>query len=361
MAKLQRWVDLLAALLRRQLPVTLEELKRDVPEYLAQDDLAALRRMFERDKVELRAFGIPLHTVKDSNDEVMGYQLRREAFYLPYLTLVQDARPASKPRRVDRYGYRALPELAFEADELEAVVEAALRVQQLGDPTLAELARSAMRKLAFDLPVDATVREAAPVYFELASPASAMSDEEIFQALDEALRTQKRVSIEYESFASGEVREREVSPFGLFFLGSHWYLAAQEVAGGPVKNFRVSRIVEAKVNKVRPGTPDFAVPASFSLKSHAASRQAWELGDAGSIEAIVEFRGSSGATAAARRLGEAVPDEPSQRRFRVRRVDPFARWLLSFAGEVVPVSPVEVTEAYQDLAEDALVASKETA
>jgi proteasome accessory factor B len=361
MPKLQRWVDLLAALLRRQLPVTLEELKRDVPEYLRQDDLAALRRMFERDKVELKAFGIPLHTARDSNDEVMGYQLRRDAFYLPYLTLVEDARTASKPKKIDRYGYRSLPELAFEADELEAVVDAARRVQQLGDPTLAELARSAMRKLAFDLPVDVMVREAVPAYVALAASAAPMSPEEIFQALDEALRTRKRVTIEYRSFASGEVKEREVCPFGLFFLGSHWYLAAQESADGPVKNFRVSRISEATVNKVRPGTPDFEVPAGFSLKAHAASRQAWELGDAGSIEAIVEFRGSSGATAAARRLGEPVPEEPSQRRFRVRRVDPFARWLLSFAGEVVPVSPVEITDAYQELAEGALAASQEMA
>jgi len=357
MAKLQRWVDLLAALLRRHAPASLEELTRDVPEYLSKADLAALRRMFERDKVELREFGIPIITDKDETGEVIGYRLRREAFYLPYLSLIQDARPKTRPRRVDRYGYRSLPELAFEADELDAVVEAARRVQQLGDPTLAELARSAMRKLAFDLPVDAGVREEAVMYASAAPPPAA----DILKALDDALRQRKRVTIEYHTFGSDARREREVSPFGLFFLGSHWYLAAQEDPSGPVKNFRVSRISEAKVNTVKPGTPDFEVPADWSLKAHAASRQAWELGDAGSIDALVEFRGSSGATAAARRLGEPVPGAPMRRRFRVRRVDPFARWLLSFAGEVVPVSPVEVTRAYGDMARSALVASREPA
>ncbi len=359
MAKLQRWVDLLAALLRRHAPASLEELKRDVPEYLGKTDLAALRRMFERDKVELREFGIPILTISDSANELIGYQLKRESFYLPYLALIQDARQKTKPKRVDRYGYRSLPDLAFEADELDAVAEAARRVQQLGDPTLAELARSAMRKLAFDLPVDATVRE--PVVVEFAMAPARPLPEEILQTLDEALRQRKRVTISYHTFGSDVRRTREVSPFGLFFLGSHWYLAAQEEAGGPVKNFRVSRISSAEVNKVKPGTPDFEVPADFSLRAHAASRQAWELGDAGSVEAVVEFRGTSGATLAASRLGEPVANALTQRRFRVRRVDPFARWLLSFAGEVVPVSPKEVTAAYQSLARTALAAAKEPA
>ena len=360
MAKLQRWVDLLAALLRRHTAASLEELKPDVPEYLAATNLAALRRMFERDKVELREFGIPIVTVSDEAGEVIGYQLRREAFYLPYLTLMQGAGRKSAPRRVDRYGYRALPQLAFEADELDAVVEAARRVQQLGDPTLATLARSAMRKLAFDMPVDAGVRETQVAAFAsmVRAPAPAA---DILPVLDEALRQRKRVTIHYHTIGSGTQGSREVSPFGLFFLGSHWYLAAQEDPAGPVKNFRVSRISEATVNTKRPGTPDFVTPATFDLKAHATSRQAWELGDAGSIEAVVEFRGSSGATLAASRLGEPVANVSTQRRFSVRRVEPFTRWLLSFGGEVVPVSPEEVTVAYRELASDALAAARESA
>ena len=59
------------------------------------------------------------------------------------------------PKRVDRYGYKALSGLAFEPDELAAVAEAAARVRALGVPELSALAESACRKLAFDLPVDA--------------------------------------------------------------------------------------------------------------------------------------------------------------------------------------------------------------
>jgi hypothetical protein len=49
-----------------------------------------------------------------------------------------------------------------------------------------------------------------------------------------------------------------------------------------------------------------------------------------------------------------VEGHPHRRRFRVRRRDAFARWLLSFAGELVPVSPSEVVSDFQALAAETL-------
>ena len=345
MAKLQRWIDLMAALLRRNGTATLEELMADVPAYQNAPNKTALRRTFERDKVELRTFGIPIVTETDSAGDVSGYRLRREHFYLPYLSLVEAKRTTRSAARArpDVYGYRSLPALAFEADELEAVGQAARRVQTVGDANLAELATSAMRKLAFDLPVDAsTGNPSDPVY----EPADEMG--EVLANLDEALAGHKRVTIEYHAMSSDQTSVRDVEPFGLFFLGSTWYLAARD--GDRVKNFRVSRIRAATVNTVQPGTPDYAIAEGFTLEEHARSRHAWELGDASAVEAIVDFPGSDGATTSARRLGESVPGSSAQRRFRVRRVDAFARWLLSFAGEAVPVSPPELVEEYRNLA-----------
>jgi proteasome accessory factor B len=349
-AKIQRWVDLLAALLRRHGPATLDELVRDVPAYAATKSKPALRRTFERDKDELRSFGVPLLTVNDPDGEVAGYRLKREEFYLPYLTVLRDGR-SGKPRRVDRYGYRALAELSFELDELDAIAEAARRVQQLGDPRLAELAVSAMRKLAFDLPVDAG---AAPLQ-AVRAPARAFAVAarklgDVLGVLDDALRRRKRVTVDYRSIGSGETARRELSPYGLFFLGHHWYLAATDEEGGPVKNFRVSRIQSPAVNTREPNSPDYDISADFSLREHARSRQAWELGDGTVLDAVVEFRGASGPTMAARRLGEPVAGAPDRRRFAVRRVDSFARWLLSFAGELTPVEPPELVAAYDELA-----------
>ena len=189
--KLQRWLDLLAALLRRHYPVTFEELIPDVPAYAAPGQKTeSRRRTFERDKDELRAFGVPIETVPGPDPEVKAYQLRVRDFYLPYLTL-RTERPA-RPRKIDRYGYQSLPSLAFEPDELAAVAAAAARVRQLGDPLLAEHAESAMRKLACDLPVDAAGRDEPDTRLV---PPRARASSELMVLLDGALRARKRVDL----------------------------------------------------------------------------------------------------------------------------------------------------------------------
>jgi proteasome accessory factor B len=65
-SKTQRWLDLIAYLLGRRLPVAVEEIMEAGPSYAAamaggdEKASASTRRMFERDKDELRASGIPL-------------------------------------------------------------------------------------------------------------------------------------------------------------------------------------------------------------------------------------------------------------------------------------------------------------
>ena len=199
--KIQRWVDLLAELLSRRFPVTLAELERQIPGYGGGKEKAALRRMFERDKDELRSFGVPIETVETDEGEI-GYRLRTRDFYLPYLALRGDSAP--KPRKVDAYGYKALAELAFEPEELEAVAAGATRVRQLGDPILAEHAESALRKLACDLPLDASAGEDTTVV-----PGNPVSVE-VLEELGVALENRKRAEFDYHSMSSGKTSRRTV-------------------------------------------------------------------------------------------------------------------------------------------------------
>ncbi len=339
--KIQRWIDLLVALLKRRYAASFEELARDVPAYSAGQSLDTRRRMFERDKDELRSFGIPVETIKSPEGETVGYRLQAGHFYLPYLAL--RGAGAKPPASRDRYGYRSLAELTFEPEELAAVAAAAGRVRELGDPILAEHAEFALRKLACDLPVDATGDTAVAAQRPRA-------DRGTLVALDRALETRKRVTFRYHTMGTDAVSERTVEPLGLFFLNQHWYLAARSPGEDTVKNYRLSRIEGVAVNAKTPGSPDYVVPDEFDLREHARSRHSWELGAGDAIEATVEFRARTGAASAALRLGEAVPGESTRRLFRVRRADTFARWLLAFAGDVVPVSPPELVEEFRSLA-----------
>jgi proteasome accessory factor B len=148
---------------------------------------------------------------------------------------------------------------------------------------------------------------------------------------------------------SGQAATRPAEPYGLFFVTGHWYLAARDVEKDALRNFRVSRISALKVNKTRAGTSDYEIPSSFNLREHARSRQAWEIGDGDAFDATVELRGSSGAALAAASLGRTVPGSDTLRQFSVRRADSFARWLLAFGGELMPVSPPEIVREYDTL------------
>ena len=132
--KIQRWIDILAVLLSHRYPVTLEELIAGVPAYQTGDEKPeSRRRKFERDKDELRRFGILIRTIEDKEGGANGYQLVPRDFYLPYLSLMAEGRPG-KPKRLDKFGYASLPALSFEPDELEAVAHAVDGVVRMHAP-----------------------------------------------------------------------------------------------------------------------------------------------------------------------------------------------------------------------------------
>jgi proteasome accessory factor B len=353
--KLQRWVDLLAALLIRQHYATFDDLAKDVPGYdVANGKLDSVLRTFERDKDELRRFGVPIETVKDSEGEPLGYRVERRAFYLPYLVISGNERDGHAPLEVKHDGYRSLETLAFEPDELDAIVDAAGRVRALGDPILAVEADAAIRKLALDLPLGAVLEDAAGVSLRVQElvvvPPKARPDAAAFERLSDALARRKIVTFDYYTMERDERSRRTVEPYGLFFVSSHWYLAGRDVDRDGMRNFRLNRVSRVDVNSKKAQSADYEVPAEFSLREHAQAREPWEIGDGDAASAIVEFVATTGATQAAIRLGKPVAGSNSRRAFDVRRTDAFARWLLSFGGDARPVGPAELCAEYDRLA-----------
>lgn len=344
-AKLQRWLDLLAALLRRTYPIALEELIREVPGYGRPGQKPeSRRRTFERDKDELRRLGIPIETC-ELDDDIAGYRLDRKAFYLPYLQLVgASARPA--PRAP--YGYRSLPNLTFTPDELETILLAADRVGTTGIASLAADAQSALGKLGHDLDLKAAVPDE-PVRRTAAPP----TDAAVFTAVSSALRTRKRLTFDYYSIAHDATTTRTGHAYGLFFLGHHWYLAAAAPDDPTVKNYRLSRIRSVQANAAEPGAPDYTIPDDFSLGRHARSREAWELGRSDLTRATIRTTPEIRAVLAANRLGTEDTDDASLRHFDVRRLDAFARWLLQSGGAMSPVAPAALVSLTQGMVQAA--------
>lgn len=341
--KLQRWIDLVAALLSHRYGVTAEQLRTQVPGYGGGAAKASIDRSFERDKDELRAFGIPIEELKSDTDDEHRYSIDAREMYLPFLTLA--SAPRTTPRSVPKAGYRSLPTLAFEPDEMTAVLRGCDLARSLGDPALNADIDSAVRKLTFDLVL-------APALADRERPALRMDGEsqhaDALRAIGEALLRRKRVTFSYRTIGRDDASaSRTVEPYGLFFQQGHWYLAAHDIEKSGVRNFRVSRMLDVVANSTRHQTPDFKVPATFHLTEHATSREPWEIGEGDAEEMILEFRGDGGATRAAEKLGVAISGQPRQRAFQVRRRDAFVRWAISFAGEVAPISPPSLVDEYR--------------
>src|SRR5918996_2382989 len=91
----ERLVNLVIALLSTRQFVTAAKIRATVPGYDADDRSEkadeAFKRMFERDKAELRELGIPLETGRTSIfDTEEGYRIARRDYELPPVSLEPD-------------------------------------------------------------------------------------------------------------------------------------------------------------------------------------------------------------------------------------------------------------------------------
>jgi proteasome accessory factor B len=352
--KLQRWLDIIAFLVGRRLPVSADELMRHVPAYAERwasadpKDHEAARRSFERDKDELRRFGIPIRTIPyrtPGAPDMEGYLLERRDFYLPYLKLVREA----TGHRQYRDPFRVADVEVTEADAPLAL-DALRRVADVPGFPLGADARSAFRKLAFDIDPQAYSSHT-PVLF-MDRPGAAELTERL-RTLSDALLARKRVTFRYHGIYRGEETSREVAAYGLLFQHGHWYLIGYDLTRDAVRVFRVGRMEDVVANRASPRTEDYTIPADFSLDAYVG-REAWELGEEEApVIARVLFRFPLSLWAQRNEHGireTTTADGAVVRRFEVHQVDPFLRWLLSLEGEVEVLEPETLREELNALA-----------
>ena len=228
-------------------------------------------------------------------------------------------------------------------EEAETALESLRRVAQVPSFPLRLEARSAFRKLAFDLDPDAFVEDTAVLFAEPPGAAEVLS---VLEDVTAALLGRKRLVFTYHGMYRGEATERQVRPYGLLFQRGNWYLIGHDALRDDVRVFSVGRMEAVKVNARAPNTPDFEVPAEFRLDDWA-HREAWELGEPeeAPVRAEVRFRFPQSLWAERNGHGDVVTsgdDGSSVRAFLVRQPEPFVRWVLSQDGEAEIVSPPEL-------------------
>jgi len=351
-SKVQRWLDLVAYLIGRRIPVTVADIMENVPAYAQkwcsgdETDQASVRRTFERDKDELRELGITIETVKHPINYglqlIDGYILTRRAYYLPELKLgAGTGSGASKWTDKNR-----VPGIELSEDEAQAALDALRRLMELPASPLAREARTAYVKLAFDIDPD-RFAPAPVLYVEPPGTAALLA---VLGQLSDAIIARKRVTFRYNGIYRGEATTRCVAPYGLFFQHGHWYLVGHDDTRDAIRIFRVARIEGLSANQRAPKTPDFEVPPDFKVDTYL-DKKAWNLGDREApIRAEVLFRYPASLWAERCGHGEFVEERDDGsvvRAFELYQVDPFLRWLLSLTGDAQLLGPPELVAELQ--------------
>ena len=226
MEPLERLLNLVALLLETPTPLTYEQI-RDTLDAYGADNVDSAKRMFERDKDQLREFGIPLQLVDtDVWGTEQGYIIPKDEYYLP--------------------------DIAFTPQELGALLVAA---QSGGENTRAE---QAARKLLYG--ADGGVL-AGLAGGPLASGSDARSAL-VIDCADVAQR-HRRVRFGYRT-SHGQVGERIVDAYAMVFRGGHWYLVGHDSDRDDVRAFRLSRFTTDLVDVEEGGDP----PNGFRAADH---------------------------------------------------------------------------------------------
>ena len=221
--KTERLLNLVICLLHTRRYLSVQEIRTAVPGY-AQDTEESFRRMFERDKDELRELGIPLETGTNSaaHDDEPGYRIARRDY--------------------------ELPAIALEPDEAAALGLAARLWQSA---PLAGATGSALLKLRA-AGVQAPAASAAATVLEPRVAAS----EPAFESSLAAVRDAREVRFTYRTSGAGQPQLRSVQPWGVVSWRGRWYLVGHDTDRAAPRVFRLSRIVGVVRAVGEPGAVD---------------------------------------------------------------------------------------------------------
>jgi proteasome accessory factor B len=294
-AKVERLVNLTVALLEARRPLSFAEIRRRTRFY-EQDDAESARRMFERDKDELRRLGVPVEVRELTFGDEVGYVVDRAAYELADVDLTP-----------------------------EEVAALAMAVRLTG----AESEQLALSKLVARAP-DPTALDARPTTRVALRP-------DPVDDVAEAVLARQALRFVYRT-AAGDRAERTVDPYGVVRRRAAWYLVGRDHARDALRAFRLDR-VEGRPRSVGVAggfTPPEDLDIAASVSGPETVPVDVELAVAPDARWSVELRG--GVETGREHEGRPV--------LRVDGLDPVRdrSWLLGLGPDVVVLGPPELRD-----------------
>lgn len=202
----ERLLNLVFCLMASRRAVPRAFIRDNVQGYGDSPSEDAFARMFERDKDELRAMGIPIETVMNGV-EVEGYRITHEDY--------------------------ALENLSFTSAELSVLAVAA---QVWETAARQPVAATALRKIEALDGIEIATSLSVGARTPLANPLPTIGP------LLRALRKRQRVKFTYRKPSGSQAEKRHVEPWALVSWRGAWYLVARDAERDGRRVFRLSRI-----------------------------------------------------------------------------------------------------------------------
>ena len=306
MSRIERLINLSAALLSSERPLRADELRERIAGY--PEDKASFRRQFERDKDALRELGLPLETIVErrAGEDVIAYRVNADDYY------VRDP--------------------GLEPDELSALHLASRLVEIEGLDT-----GSGLWKLNAAARAERSRREAPalnPVDVDepTVGPTATLPADERLTHLFGLIASGASVRFDYR----GE--SRHVQPRRLSFSRAHWYLIGYDLDRADDRSFRLDRMDGA----LEPDAPQHVPPPS-STRRTGFSRP-WELGPTQGEQTAHVLIDAAQAPWAIRHVGsssvvERRTDGSVELALTVRNVESFRTFVLGFLHHAEVLSP----------------------
>lgn len=183
-----------------------DEIRRSVSGYEKCASDESFERMFERDKDELRSLGLPVETVSNAFDEVLGYRISS-----------------------DRYEF---VDLDLTARDLE-ILGIATRVWD--EAVLSNAAQTAKWKIESN--ADNIIAES-----ELVGVARVRADSAAILPLITAARERKVVTFTYQTFGQ-KSQKRVFEPWSVICRSGRWYTIGYDQIRSERRTFNLARII----------------------------------------------------------------------------------------------------------------------
>jgi proteasome accessory factor B len=308
----ERLLSIVVLLLSSRRYLTAEQIRASVSGY--PDAGESFKRMFERDKDELRELGIPLETGKSSGfDDEIGYRIRRQDY--------------------------ELPEIHLEPDEA-AVLGIAARVWQSAE--LAGAAAGALLKLkaaSRDIEAeDDDGRASRSIEPRLTT------QEPAFGQLWEAVRDRRPVTFSHQASGRSDASKRELEPWGVVNYRGRWYVAGYDRGREAPRVFRMSRITGPVKMAGPPGS--VKVPDGTDVRDLVKD---WDRRPPRDRTAVLRIR--AGAGVVLRRWAREITPETGAAtgwdRVTLSFADSgwYAEYLASFGPDLVVLDPPDLRES----------------